>query len=236
MKREKKKKSMLFGIVSMALFMIGDWLLDVKGSGNKEIGLFVNSNWTKMSMWRFEASILLAAAAMPLLWISIRELRHMVEDVCDRNSYGNAPTIMKRLFGVSSAACLISVLFIHIMCCLMPIIFKGAYGLENTFEQAAGITNKVGTYILVPFMLYYLVTDIGMSVVMVYLILTKRFSLPKWMLFFNPAGGLLLCGIMGEIPVVWCNDIAVAFESMGHLLMFVAAYTALAKNGENNNC
>ena len=63
MEKEKQKRAMLAGIAAMALFMIGDWLLDVKGSGNKEVGLFVNSNWPAMSMWRFEVSILLAAAA-----------------------------------------------------------------------------------------------------------------------------------------------------------------------------
>ena len=35
MEKEKQKRAMLAGIAAMALFMIGDWLLDVKGSGNK---------------------------------------------------------------------------------------------------------------------------------------------------------------------------------------------------------
>ena len=39
---KKNKRAIVLGIVSMALFMIGDWLLDVKGSGNEEIGAFVN--------------------------------------------------------------------------------------------------------------------------------------------------------------------------------------------------
>ena len=226
MEKTKKKQAMLAGIAAMALFMAGDWLLDVKGIGNEEIGVFVNSNWTTMSMWRFEASILLAAVAMPLYWIALRELRHMVADACRENPQGHAAA-MNGLFRISSAAGLISVLFIHIMCCLMPVIFKTAYGLGNTFEQAADLTNEVGMYILIPFMIYYLVTDIGMSVVMIYLILTGRFALPKWMACFHPVGGLLLCEVLLRIPLVWCNDLSVAFESMGHLLMFVAAYVLL---------
>ena len=99
--------------------------------------------------------------------------------------------------------------------------------MGSTFEQAADVTNQVGLYILLPFMIYYLVMDIGMSVVMVYLILTRRFALPKWMACFHPVGGLVLCEIFAAIPVVWCNDVSVAFESMGHLLMFVAGYVLL---------
>lgn len=66
MEKKKDKKALFAGMISMTLFMIGDWLLDVKGSGNQEVGIFVNSNWTTMSMWRFEISILLATVAMPL--------------------------------------------------------------------------------------------------------------------------------------------------------------------------
>ena len=31
---KKNRRAIVLGIVSMVLFMIGDWLLDVKGSGN----------------------------------------------------------------------------------------------------------------------------------------------------------------------------------------------------------
>ncbi len=166
MEREKKKRAMIAGMVSMAIFMAGDWFWDVKGSGNEEIGIFVNSNWTTMSMWRFEVSILLAAIAMPLYWIALRGLRCLVAEKCEEDPQGHAG-VMNRVFQISSAA---------------------------------DFTNQVGMYILVPFMVYYLVADIGMSVVIVYLIFTGRFALPKWMAFFQPAGGLLLSEIFMRIP------------------------------------
>ena len=152
MGKKKDKRALIAGMISMALFMIGDWLLDVKGSGNQEVGIFVNSNWTTMSMWRFEISILLATVAMPLYWIALKKLRSIVSDVCEKKSEGKAMAV-KHLFDISSAAGLVSVLFIHIMCCLMPIIFKVSYEAGNTFDQAADITNKIGTYILIPFIL-----------------------------------------------------------------------------------
>lgn len=46
MEKKKDKKALFAGMISMTLFMIGDWLLDVKGNGNQEVGIFVNSNWT----------------------------------------------------------------------------------------------------------------------------------------------------------------------------------------------
>ena len=56
------------------------------------------------------------------------------------------------------------------------------------------------------------------------------------MVCFQPLGGLILCEIMKRIPVVWCNDISVAFESMGHMLMFLATYIMLCKGGETCYC
>ncbi len=127
------------------------------------------------------------------------KLREIVADACKRKPQGHALG-MNRLFQISSVAGLISVFFIHVMCCLLPIIFKTVYGQGNTFEQAAEITNQV-----------------GMSIVIIYLIVTRRFALPKWMVCFQPLGGLILCEIMKCIPVVWRNDISVAFESMENM-------------------
>ena len=101
-------------------------------------------------------------------------------------------------------------------------------GVSDQFGSRSGIRTVYSYY--VPFMVYYLVADIGMSVVIVYLIFTGRFALPKWMAVFQPAGGLLLSEIFMRIPFVWCNDLAVAFESMGHLLMFLAAFLLLQDN------
>ena len=101
MEKKKDKKALFAGMISMTLFMIGDWLLDVKGSGNQEVGIFVNSNWTTMSMWRFEISILLATVAMPLYWIALKKLRNIVSDVCEKKSEGKAMAI-KHLFDILS--------------------------------------------------------------------------------------------------------------------------------------
>ena len=95
---------------------------------------------------------------------------------CKRKPQGHALG-MNRLFQISSVAGLISVFFIHVMCCLLPIIFKTVYGQGNTFEQAAEITNQVGMYIIIPFMVYYLIMDVGMSIVIIYLIVTRRFGM-----------------------------------------------------------
>ncbi|MCM1156440.1 MAG: hypothetical protein NC314_05810 [Roseburia sp.] len=57
--------NMIFGFLGLAggiLCAIGDILFDLKGKGNQKLGAsgMIDSNWVKMSYWRFGASILAA--------------------------------------------------------------------------------------------------------------------------------------------------------------------------------
>ena len=61
---KKRKRNLILGILAMILCMVGDWLLDVKGSGNVTYGI-VESNWINMSMWRFQVSILIGSLIVP---------------------------------------------------------------------------------------------------------------------------------------------------------------------------
>ena len=234
MKKKGKNRETRFytGMAAMLLFMIGDWLLDVKGAGNQEIGVFVNTNWQKMSMWRFEASILLAAVAQPLYWIGIQGMQELVrercmqQESCMQNQTKHSAR-MHKIFRVGSMSCVLSCLFIHIMCCLMPIICKTVFAYQGDFQMAADITNELGIYIIAPFMVYYLVADVGISIATGYLVISQRLKVPKWMVVFNPLGGLVLCEILTSIPYDWCHDLAAATESFGHLLMFAVGLYAV---------
>lgn len=65
----RRKHALFLGIVGNVLYMIGDWLIDAFGPGNVEVGLLGESNWVSMPMWRFDASLLLGAAASVLMII-----------------------------------------------------------------------------------------------------------------------------------------------------------------------
>ena len=93
--------------------------------------------------------------------------------------------------------------------------------------MAADITNEIGIYIIAPFMVYYLVADVGISIATGYLVISQRLKVPKWMVVFNPLGGLVLCEILTSIPYDWCHDLAAATESFGHLLMFAVGLYAV---------
>lgn len=66
----RRKQALFLGIVGNVLYMIGDWLIDAFGPGNVEVGLLGESNWVSMPMRRFDASLLLgAAASVRMIWL-----------------------------------------------------------------------------------------------------------------------------------------------------------------------
>ena len=213
MGQEKQKRNLRLGMLGMVLCMGADWLLDVKPAGNVS-DVVVESGWLDMSMWRFEASILIAAAIIPLFWRGIREMKELLKAGCQ--TPGDRK--MSCLFHVGAMAGVISFLFIHIMCCFVAIIFKCAYAAGMDFAAASALTNKTAMYMYLPFFVYYLTADLGVSIAWIYFVLKGRLGLSKWAALCCPIVTLLLAGLFHFVP--WpVSQIGLAFETMGYVLL-----------------
>lgn len=218
---KKKKRNLLIGSIAMVFCMIADWLLDVKGAGNITTGV-VESNWTQMSMWRFEASIILIAVIMPFYWFGIRELAETVKGSCNRGS--KTDTYMSKLFSISTAAGLISFLFIHIMCCLMPIIYKCFFDVLPDTATVTNTVNNIALYVLVPFYAYFVVADLGISISFAYFVWKRRLNIPRAAFLCTPVFTVVIVALLYIMPFAILKDIAAAFESMGYALMLWCGY------------
>ena len=210
---EKRKRNLLLGVLGCALFMVGDWLLDMKGAGNVSIG-FVESNWVNMSMWRFEVSILLGALGTPLYWCAAREMIAIFAERCGKSKMDST---MQRVFSVGAASAVLSWVFIHIMCCMLPVIFKCTYAVFPDTEAVTGVVNHLATYITVPFFAYFIAADGCLSVAWIYMMWNRKIDCSRWAVLCCPLFTLVLAHIVNYIPVL--DQLTGAFESMGHLLM-----------------
>lgn len=210
---ENRKRNLRLGMLGMVLCMAADWLLDAKPAGNVS-DMVVESGWVEMSLWRFEASILIAAAIIPLFWLGIREMKALLKDRCQTKGDRK----MSRLFDIGAMAGVMSFLFIHIMCCLMPIIFQCASAAGMDFAAASALTNQVAIYIYVPFFAYYLVADLSVSAAWVYFVWKGRLGLSKWAVVCCPIATLILAALCHLLP--WpVSEIGVAFETLGYVLL-----------------
>ena len=222
---KKRKRNLILGILAMILCMVGDWLLDVKGSGNVTYGI-VESNWINMSMWRFQVSILIGSLIVPFYYVAIKEVINMIKE--NSNTFSKTNKIMIKVFSVGALAGVISWVFIHIMCCLFPIIFKCAFQVLPDFNVVKDLVNTIAEYIYVPFFIYFLISDGGLSIAYIYFVIKKQFNVSKIAILCCPLFTLLISTIIDMIPVL-CN-ITGAFETLGHVLMLTVAYICCVKN------
>lgn len=213
MEERKRRRNLRLGVLGMVLCMAADWLLDVMPAGNVS-NVLVESGWTEMSMWRFEASILLAAAIIPLFWLGIRDMKELLRSRCQTEGDRK----MSRLFDIGAMAGVMGFLFVHIMCCLMPVIFKCASAAGMDFDAASALTNQVGVYIYVPFFVYYLAADLSVSIAWIYFALKGRLGLSRWAALCCPVVTLVFGQLFHLLP--WpVGEIGVAFETMGYVLL-----------------
>ena len=66
----------ILGLIGGFLCCCGDLFLDLKGSDNQKLGTSkqLDSNWLKMSEWRFGVSILLAMIGVPFTGLGVYSL------------------------------------------------------------------------------------------------------------------------------------------------------------------
>ena len=109
----------LLGLIGGLLCATGDILFDLKGPGNKKLGTSKNidSNWIKMSDWRFGWSIALALVGDALVCLGFYSLGMQIA--------ASRPVLGYLTLGFGYFGCFAGIL-IHSLCCLQALIYKGA--------------------------------------------------------------------------------------------------------------
>ena len=173
--------NLIFSIMALIgglLCCVGDLLFDLKGKGNKKLGTSKNidSNWSKMSEWRFGLSIIFAMFGVILLGFGFYAIANMIRE----NN-----VILSNLILITGFIGCIGGLFIHSMLCIQAVIYKRITdnGKIN-FELADNTLEGFYKAIIFPFMLIYcvlMIADICVAVA----VLNGALSVPKWMALLN---------------------------------------------------
>ena len=228
--KNDRKKHLAIGIFAMGICMIADWLLDMKDSGNVTKD-FVESNWVNMSMWRFEVSLLIGAVVVPLYWVSAKEMLIMFDEGCKKQQ--KMDRLMEKIFRIGVLSAAFSWVFIHIECCMLPIMFKCMKSSMVSTAVATEIVNNTAMYIMIPFSIYFLLADGCISIGWIYMAWNKKIGIKRWQIICCPLFTLILSAILDMVPVL--NQITGAFETMGHFLMLIVMFTVTNKNKKQIN-
>ncbi|OUM61454.1 hypothetical protein PIROE2DRAFT_12555 [Piromyces sp. E2] len=102
----------IMGIIGGLIMCISDILLDLKGKNNKEINN-INSNWKKMSVWRFHLSIILSTIGVPMAGLGLFSLGYQVAEN----------------------------IFVHSVLCFAPCIYKSVQDKKSAEQALNGFYN-----------------------------------------------------------------------------------------------
>jgi hypothetical protein len=134
-----------FGLCGGLLCCVGDILFDLKGAGNEKLGTSKNidSNWMRMSEWRFGASILCAFFGDAGVGFGFCSIASQIS--------GGYPTLAMVMSILAFVGC-IGGFFVHSMLCIQAVIYKRIMSKgEDNFEIADHTLEGLYKAITVPF-------------------------------------------------------------------------------------
>ena len=175
----------IMGLVGGLLCCAGDLLFDLKGKGNKKLGTSKNidSNWSKMSEWRFGASIICVMVGEILVGFGFYAIADMIRE----NNI-----LLSNIILITGFIGCVGGLFIHSLLCVQAIIYKRITDNGKTnFEIADNTLEGFYKAIMFPFFLLYcilMIADICVAIA----VLSGDICVPKCMALLNSVVFLII--------------------------------------------
>jgi hypothetical protein len=168
------------GLCGGLLCAVADILLDLKGKGNEKYGPsgIMDTNWEKMALWRFKASIWLAAVAAPMYLAGCAALYRQI---------ARGSEVLAGAFGISALAGGCGTMFIHATLCYLPILSKTLAAEKVPAEAIGKAASAIYGAMAAPFMAMWLLLVAGLSGIAICAILSGALLLPRGFVLLTPA-------------------------------------------------
>ena len=206
----------ILGIFGGIIAGTGDMLLDLKGKGNEKLGTSKNidSNWLKMSEWRFRASVICGLIGCPLGGLGYISLANQIEP---------ADYTLAFVFKMATFVGTMGGFFIHTFLSVQPIIYKRIMKTKQ-FELADDVLEGLYAAIKIPFFLLYLILAFVPTACMIIAIFNGFLDVPKWMVLMNPIVTTIIGWILRAVNKdVFYDMPAIIMSNVGVVLMCVVS-------------
>ena len=210
------------GCVSMAMAMIGDYLL---GYGTIEMtsapGAYMGLAWNVVPDWRYSVSSILGFGCAALFAIAAVTLMRVME-----GKYALGESRLYRLFKIANWGGILYFAFIHIAICMLPVVFNAGMEATGDIPSSANMALRVAKSIAAPLVLGFIVCDGFVTVAWIGMIVRGMLPLNKAALIFNP----IMIALIGQLMNYVHHGLDSGFESLGWGLMyFVCAMKLVGK-------
>lgn len=215
------KQKINLAIPAFLLAMTGDYLIGYEPWDIEPLGLIADTGWLTIADWRIAVSNILGAIAVPLYFVAAKEFLRLL-DTQNPKGKDKGKDCFLWLFRVGNYAGFFSFIFIHIACGLLILQFNAAYDVIGNADIAMGLDLRIFRAEAVPFLVYFVAADLFTTIGWIGLVLKRVIPFSKVWVLASP----LVMALIGQIFSVFkigFKGIDSGFESLGWLLMFVAA-------------
>ena len=239
--KERSKRLLIVGIVGCLLYVIGDFLFAATGRGQttENVGFMVRIAYLEMGTWRMVASILCGFVGTLLYYMGFHcmygLLKIRVTEAGDRK--------WVKLFRVAYVTGTVAWAYVHAMFMTVALIFKYIYQSYGDMQNAADIANRVFYANAAPMLIAYLLCDVLLTVVMIFMVWKRIIPLKGTgaRILATLCNPMALPGIVGNLLglLPWpVNQLDHGTESFGHALVLILGLILLRemdKAGELRN-
>ena len=210
----------VMGLIGGLLCCVGDILFDYKGAGNKKLGTSKNidSNWLKMSEWRFGASILCAMFGVIGVGLGFYSLFDIMRD----ENY-----ILAFIMMLTAYIGTVGGFFVHSIVCIQAVIYKRIMSKGDNFEIADYTLEGLYKTVKIPFAVLYIILMTA-DICVVIAVLSGALAVPKFMALLNSILFLIIGVIMRKIDPVKFQDLpGIIMPSLGLAMVGLIGIVAL---------
>ena len=197
----------VFGLIGGLLCAIGDILFDLKGKDNQKTGPGgnIDTNWIKMSDWRFVASIIVAFFGDMAAMLGLYSLGMQI---AEKN------TVLGYVTAICGCMGTVGGFFVHSTLCIQPLLYKRLveHGHADLIDKIFPTFYKAAAF---PFFFGYILLMVP-SVTSVIAILTGCLDVPKWFALLNSIVFMIIGITLRRLkPSVFCDLPGIIMPSMG---------------------
>ena len=222
--KEKRELLLVLGFIGMALFALGDVLLQSSAGEGEDILLIMKSSIKDMPMWRLYFTLLTGVIAAPFMYLGLCAMDSYLSD-----RLGEKKGKMYRCFQVGAILGTLSFFAAHSVCAVLEMSVKQAL-LSGLSPETIDTTLR--TPFLVSFAatnLWVTVSEICLSVAFIYYVLKKILPLPIVAVILNTAGFYIIFNLVGAVLTgITGNGIFSLLAKSGASLGVGASFLAVA--------
>ncbi|MDC7294490.1 MULTISPECIES: DUF6796 family protein [unclassified Butyrivibrio] len=224
MKNLTSRQKIMFGVYSMILAIIGDYLLGYGTfSTSSSPDAYMGVEWSVAPDWRYAVSSILGFACATLFAVAAVELLRVME-----KKYHLNDSKLFGLFKIANWSGILYFAFIHIGICMLPVVFNAGMAATGDVKTSADMVFRVLKSIAVPMGIGFVVCDVFVTIAWIGMVFKKMIPVKKAAFICCP----VITSILGQLMNYISEGLDSGFESFGWLLMYLVCALSLVDKDE----